>query len=760
MIASGFVPLVADAFARVDQDYLLEARQMQALSFAVHIPLVCFGIAFPTLVLVVEWLHLRTGDPLYRQLAKRWSKAMLALFAVGVVTGTILSFEMGLLWPGFMSAFGDVFGLGFALEGISFFVEAIFIAIYVYGWDRLSPRLHFLSGIPVALAGITGSFMVLSVNAWMQNPSGFRLKGGHTVDVEPAAALFGNSYLWPEFIHMYLAAYMVVGFLIAGAYAWAWLRGRRSRYVTRALTVALTAAALAAPAQIVVGDWIARQVAEDQPTKLAAFEGLGETQRGAAIHIGGWYNEETGEVEHGLALPRLLSLLAHHDPNAEVQGLDAGAGRRAPPGQCGANHFPGDGRYRLLPGTRWRDPPLPRGAPTRAPVHAVVLPRGDRRRAAGGCRPDRRLGYDRGRTPAVGRLRRDAHGGGGDRSRRHRRRVRHARRRLRRPDRGHGLDSCAACRGRRSSRRPAMELAEAPLVLSLVGLAAYMVLGGADFGAGLWFLLSGRGDDREHLREHTFRAMGPVWEANHVWLIFVLVVCWTAYPVAFGSIASTLAVPLFIAAVGIIMRGTAYALRSGSPSRRQDSGIGLVFSLSSVLTPFALGTAIGGIASGRVPVGNAEGDLLSSWLNPTSLLIGVLAVATAAYLAAVFLAADAARQHDEPLTTAFRRRALVAGVVAGAIALGGLAVVREDASGLFEGLTEGAGLGALFASVAAGIWTMALVSRSRFEPARYTAAVAVAAIVVGWGAAQSPTFLPGLTVEQAAAETPRSSRFS
>ena len=157
-----------------------------------------------------------------------------------------------------------------------------------------------------------------------------------------------------------------------------------------------------------------------------------------------------------------------------------------------------------------------------------------------------------------------------------------------------------------------MGLAEAPLVLVLLGLAAYAVLGGADFGAGLWFLLSGRGRARHHLREHTFHAMGPVWEANHVWLIFVLVVCWTAYPVAFGSIASTLAVPLFIAAVGVIMRGTAYALRSGNPSPRQDSAIGLVFSLSSVLTPFTLGTAIGGIASGRVPVGNAQGDLLSS----------------------------------------------------------------------------------------------------------------------------------------------------
>jgi cytochrome bd ubiquinol oxidase subunit II len=297
-----------------------------------------------------------------------------------------------------------------------------------------------------------------------------------------------------------------------------------------------------------------------------------------------------------------------------------------------------------------------------------------------------------------------------------------------------------------------MDLADAPLVLVLVGLAAYTVFGGADFGAGFWFLLSGRGADQSQLREHTFHAMGPVWEANHVWLIFVLVVCWTAYPVAFGSIASTLAVPLFIAAVGVIMRGTAYALRSGNPSSRQDSAIGLVFSLSSVLTPFALGTAIGGIASGRVPIGNAAGDLVSSWLNPTSLMVGVLAVATAAYMAAIFLAADAARQDDELMISAFQRRALTAGVVAGAIALGGLAVVREDANSLFEGLTEGGGLSALLASGAAGVATLALLARSRFEPARYTAAVAVAAIVAGWGAAQSPTFLPGLTVEEAAAE--------
>ena len=324
-------PLVAQALAPVEQDYLLEARQMQALSFAVHIPLVCFGIAFPSLVVLAEWLHLRTGNPLYRQLARRWSKAMLALFAVGVVTGTILSFELGLLWPNFMATFGDVFGFAFALEGISFFVEAIFIAIYVYGWDRLSPRLHLLSGLPVIAAGFSGSLMVLSVNAWMNNPSGFQLEGGRAVDVEPVAALFGNSYLWPQLTHMYVAGYIVAGFLVAGAYAWSWLRGRRTPYVRLALTISLTAAALAAPVQIVVGDWIARQVAEDQPTKLASLEGLGHTERGAPIHIGGWYDEDTGEVDYGIAIPYLLSLLAYHDPDARVQGLDKVPVRDQPP---------------------------------------------------------------------------------------------------------------------------------------------------------------------------------------------------------------------------------------------------------------------------------------------------------------------------------------------------------------------------------------------------------------------------------------------
>jgi len=295
----------------VDQDYLLQARQMQAMSFAVHIPLVCFGIAFPAMVVFLEGLWLRTGDPLYRALAKRWSKAMLILFAVGVVTGTILSFEMGLLWPEFMATFGDVFGLAFMIEGFSFFMEAIFIAIYVYGWERLSARTHLAAGVPMILAGITGSLMVISVNGWMNHPTGFTIRGGEVVDVKPLAALF-NANLWHELVHMYLAGFIVAGFLVAGVYAYGWLRGRRDRHHRVGLVVALSVAALAAPAQLLVGDWAARTVAVRQPVKLAAFEGLQETTKGAPFSLPG-----------GIEVPKLLSLLAFHDPNATVTGLDS-----------------------------------------------------------------------------------------------------------------------------------------------------------------------------------------------------------------------------------------------------------------------------------------------------------------------------------------------------------------------------------------------------------------------------------------------------
>ncbi len=320
---------LVSALGPVHQHYLAQARQMQALSFAVHIPLVCFGIAFPAMVLFMEWTYRRSGDEVYGTIARRWTKVMAALFAVGVITGTVLSFEMGLLWPNFTATFGGVFGLGFAVEGFSFFTEAIFIGIYVYGWDRLSARMHLLSGIPIVISGVTGSLMVISVNAWMNHPGGFTVVSGHVTHVAPVSALLGNPYLWSELVHMYLAGYMVTGFLVAGVYAVGRLRGRWSRYERTALAVPLTIAALAAPVQVLVGDWVARDVAVYQPTKLAALEGLAHTTRGAPEHLGGWYSD--GRVKYGIEIPKLLSLLAYHDPNARVQGLDAVPAADRPP---------------------------------------------------------------------------------------------------------------------------------------------------------------------------------------------------------------------------------------------------------------------------------------------------------------------------------------------------------------------------------------------------------------------------------------------
>jgi cytochrome bd ubiquinol oxidase subunit II len=296
-------------------------------------------------------------------------------------------------------------------------------------------------------------------------------------------------------------------------------------------------------------------------------------------------------------------------------------------------------------------------------------------------------------------------------------------------------------------------LAEAPLVLMLVGLAAYAVLGGADFGSAFW-QFGARGERGATLREHAYRAMGPVWEANHVWLVFVLVVCWTAYPQAFASIFSTLSVPLFIAAIGIILRGTAYAVHAGTAREIERRAIDGVFSISSLLTPFALGTVVGAIASGRVPVGNAAGDPLTSWLNPTSLVIGTLAVASGAYVAAVYLAGDAARAGLDDVAAAFRVRALGAGVVTGAIAFAGLAVVAYDADPVGDQLFDWPAVAAIAASAAAGIATLELVRGWRFEAARYSASAAVAAVVAGWALAQRPELLPGLTVEEAAAGRP------
>jgi cytochrome d ubiquinol oxidase subunit II len=296
-----------------------------------------------------------------------------------------------------------------------------------------------------------------------------------------------------------------------------------------------------------------------------------------------------------------------------------------------------------------------------------------------------------------------------------------------------------------------VHLYDVPIIFALAGLALYVVLGGADFGAGIWQLIAGGGEGGERLREHAHRSMAPVWEANHVWLIFVLTVFWTAYPTAFGSIASTLSVPLLIAAIGIILRGAAYALRSGADSGRELRRIDTLFAIASLLTPFALGTAVGAIAARRVPVGNAAGRLFASWTGPVSILIGALAVVSSAYLAAVYLSADARRLGEPELEQAFRVRALAAGVIAGGLAIAGLAVVHSDAHPLYHHLLDGAGLPALIVSVLAGVLALGLVLARRYEPARYTAALAVAAILAGWALAQKPIILPRLTIARAAA---------
>jgi cytochrome d ubiquinol oxidase subunit II len=295
-------------------------------------------------------------------------------------------------------------------------------------------------------------------------------------------------------------------------------------------------------------------------------------------------------------------------------------------------------------------------------------------------------------------------------------------------------------------------MAEVCLALVVVGIAAYAVLGGADFGGGFWDLTAG-GDARGGaVRGMVQRSMSPVWEANHVWLIFVLVMVWTAFPVAFGSLFSTLEIPLFLASIGIIFRGTAFALRGHAATMREARAIGATFALSSVLVPFCFGATIGGIASGRVPVGNEAGDTITSWLNPTSILIGVLAVSTGAYLAAVFLAGDSVRAGQPELARAFRARALGAAVVTGVIAFAGLFIIRSDARALFDGLTSGGGLVAMLVSAVAGGATLWLVRAERYGIARLTSAAAVGAVTVGWVLAQDPYVLPPrLTLDQAAA---------
>ncbi|MEU3341564.1 cytochrome d ubiquinol oxidase subunit II [Streptomyces sp. NPDC002144] len=293
-------------------------------------------------------------------------------------------------------------------------------------------------------------------------------------------------------------------------------------------------------------------------------------------------------------------------------------------------------------------------------------------------------------------------------------------------------------------------LADAALAVMWVGLTCYALFGGADFGAGVWDLLAGgaeRGRARRSLIEHS---IGPVWEANHVWLIFVIVMLWSAFSPVFAAVMSTLYIPLTLAALGIIARGAAFAFRKASTELWQQRLFGACFALSSLLTPFFLGTVAGAVASGRVPPGLAAGDVVTSWLNPTSLLGGVLAVVTCAHLAAVYLCADASRAGRTELTAAFTRDAVASGLVAGVVALAGIAVLHADAPELFHGLTHRA-LPLVITSAVAGLAGLGLLLRRRYVTARGAAALAVAAILWAWGAAQYPALLVGSTTVTAAA---------
>ena len=300
-------------------DQLMAARYQMALSLGFHIVLSCLGVAFPALIFVAHRRGLRSNDQIALSLARRWSKVAAVLFAVGAVSGTILSFEMGLLWPGLMSQYGDVIGLPFALEGIAFFVEAIFIGIYLFGWDRLPPRIHLWTLVPMMVSGVFGAFCVLAVNSWMNAPSGFRLQDGKVVDVDPMAAIF-NKALPMQFLHMLLAAYMVTGFLAASVYASGMLRGRRDHRHRLGFLLAFGFASIASLVQPLVGHVAGMRLATQQPEKLAAMDLAIDTKQNAPLTIGGAIVD--GRARGGIEIPGVGSLLARAGLNRPVRGIN------------------------------------------------------------------------------------------------------------------------------------------------------------------------------------------------------------------------------------------------------------------------------------------------------------------------------------------------------------------------------------------------------------------------------------------------------
>jgi cytochrome bd ubiquinol oxidase subunit I len=306
--------------AASDPSQLLPAREQMAFTLGFHIILVPFGVAFTFITMIANYRGLRRKDGDALVLAQRWSKVAAVLFAVGAVSGTVLSFELGLLWPGLMGRYGAAYGIPFAVEGIFFFLEAIFIAIYIYGWNKLRPWVHFWTGLPVVLAGVGGTFSVVAANSWMNTPSGITVRDGRVVDVDVWRVFFNDAF-WYEALHMLLAAYVVAGFTVASVYAVGMLRGGRDRYHRIGLLIPLTVGATAIPLQIVMGDFIARYVFHSEPAKFAAIEALPHTRSHAPEVLGGVIID--GKVHYGVPIPSGASLLSGFTPSTKVQGLDA-----------------------------------------------------------------------------------------------------------------------------------------------------------------------------------------------------------------------------------------------------------------------------------------------------------------------------------------------------------------------------------------------------------------------------------------------------
>jgi cytochrome bd ubiquinol oxidase subunit I len=324
MAVLGVLPLAASATTN-----LFAAREQMAFTLAFHIVLACLGVALPATILVANYIGLKKNDHDALELAQRWSKAMAVTFAVGAVTGTVLSFEFGLLWPHFMERFGAAFGIAFGIEGLFFFLEAIFLAIYIYGWKRLPPWAHFWAGVPMFVCGIGGAFSVVAANSWMNQPQGFHLNAaGVVTEVEPIRVLFNNATPY-EVPHMILAAYMVVGFLVASIYAVGMLKGRRDRLHRLGLIIPLVIACIATPVQLLVGDTAAREVAKDQPSKFAAMECIQDTGGHQTEYLGGICT--SSGVKLAIPIPDLDSLLVGFSPDTKVTGLNSIANDERPP---------------------------------------------------------------------------------------------------------------------------------------------------------------------------------------------------------------------------------------------------------------------------------------------------------------------------------------------------------------------------------------------------------------------------------------------